>query len=414
MSTKNILNTPARGGFAPSEPLTLATISLDNDTLGLLKLFAQSAPLVRLRAPLGSYRTDDNDLISEWLGEPPPDVCLIDFDKDRRNAALTAESIRADAPGTSIFAVSSQSQAELIIQAMHSGCNEYLVKPINRDQLLNALARVGGRKKEKKDQFNAQILAFIGAKGGCGVTTLVTQMGALLAKTYSRKTLLVDLHPDFGDAALYLGLTKSRYHSFELLENTDRLDAELLQGFVSPHSSGLSLIPAPEGSEAARHVSPGAVAHTFDFLRLRSEFILVDLPPGLNDQNLELIQYCDHLYLVTVAEVSALRNVTRLVDYFTRKGMPQDKLRVVLNRHQKNSPISDAQIEKAIRQKIHWKVPNQYAHVVKTINEGDPLAHLSRSDVMRNLSEWAGTIGRKPGTEYKKEENHGFLGFLNR
>ena len=59
--------------------------------------------------------------------------------------------------------------------------------------------------------------------------------------------LIVDLHHDFGDAALYLGLTKYRYHSYELVENTDRLDAELLQSFVLHHSSGRRSDSAPPG-----------------------------------------------------------------------------------------------------------------------------------------------------------------------
>jgi pilus assembly protein CpaE len=413
MSAKGT-RTSSGEGFSPNEPLSLVGICLDNETCGLLKLFAESAPLVQLRMNLADYRIEDHEAVAEWIGDPPPDVCLIDFDKDRRSAAMVAERIRDTAPETTIFAVSSQSQPDLIIQAMRSGCGEYLVKSIDREQLLSALARVGGRKKEKKEHHTAQVLAFIGAKGGCGVTTLVTQLGALLANSYSRKTLVVDLHPDFGDAGLYLGLTKYRYHSFELLENTDRLDAELLQSFVMHHSSGLDVIPAPEGTEPMRQVMPGALARTFDFLRLRYEFVLVDLPPGLNDENLELIRHCDHLYVVTVAEVSALRNVVRHVDYFTHKIIPQEKMRVVLNRHQKRGPISDGQIEKVTRQRIFWKVPNQYVHVVKTISEGDPVGQLSSSEVARNLQEWAGAIGRKPGREDKKKESRGILGLWNR
>ena len=45
------------------------------------------------------------------------------------------------------------------------------------------MARVGGRRKEKKEQAKAQMLAFVGAKGGCGVTTIVTQLGALLSQS---------------------------------------------------------------------------------------------------------------------------------------------------------------------------------------------------------------------------------------
>jgi pilus assembly protein CpaE len=284
---------------------------------------------------------------------------------------------------------------------------------MGREQLLNAVARVGGRRKEKAQPFRAQVLAFMGAKGGCGVTSLVTQLGALLADSLSKKTLLLDLHPDFGDAALYLGLTKYRYHFFELVENNDRLDSDLLQSFLARHSSGLELIPAPEGNDQPRRILPGAVAQTLDFLRGRYDYILVDMPPGLNDENLEMIRHCDQLHMVTVAEVSALRNVVRHLDYLTRKEIPRERFRVVLNRHQKRSLIGDSEIEKTIGQRIYWKVPNQYAHMVKAINGGDPVAQLSTSEVTKNLRELASILGVKPGPE-KKKEGYGFLGLLGR
>jgi pilus assembly protein CpaE len=238
-------------------------------------------------------------------------------------------------------------------------------------------------------------------------------MGALLAKTYSRKSLVLDLHPDIGDAALYLRLTKFKYHSFELLENTDRLDAELLQSFVLSHSSGLDLIPAPENGDAFRNVPSGAVAHMLEFMRARYEFILVDLPTLMSEESLDVVRECDQLYIVTVAEVAALRNVVRQIEYFTRKQIPQDRIRVVLNRHQKRALVTDEQIEKVIKQKIFWRVPNQYAHVVKTIHGGDPTGDLSNSDVTRNLNEWAAVVGKRPG-ENKKKEGLGILGLWNR
>ena len=287
-------------------------------------------------------------------------------------------------------------------------------KPLDSEQLLNAVARVGGRRREKKEQAKAQVLAFIGAKGGCGVTTIVTQLGALLSKSYSRKVLVVDLHHDFGDAALYLGLTKYRYHSYELVENTDRLDAELLQSFVLHHSSGLDLIPAPQGLNRHGRSSPGALVQTFEFLRLRYDFILVDLPPGLNDEHLELIRYCDQINIVTIAEVSALRNVVRQTDYFTRKEIPADRLRVILNRHQNRGIITEAQIEKVIGQKIFWKVPNQYIQVLKSISGGDP----AQPSVQFRGGEEISTNGLEPSAKSpaprKKRRAAGILGLWGR
>jgi pilus assembly protein CpaE len=410
MPAKDAVSNMSREGFSPNEPLSLVGVCLDEDTWGLLKAFADRAPLIKLRGNLDRYRVSDDDSVLQWIGEPAPDVCRIDFDKDRRSATIVAEHIHSSAPETGIFAVSSQSQPDLIIQSMRSGCREYLVKPVDREQLLNAVARVAGRRKERKGTEKAQILAFLGAKGGCGVTTLVTHLGALLSKSYSRKTLAIDLHPDIGDAALYLRLTKYKYHSFELLENIDRLDSEFLQSFVLQHSSGLDVIPAPEGPETAHTVAANAVSQTLDFLSSRYEFILIDLPPTLTEQGLEVIRYCDQIYVVTVAEVAALRNVVRQVDYFTRKQIPRDHIHVILNRHQKRALVTDEQIEKVIHGKIFWKVPNQYASVMKAVSGGDPINQLSSSDVAKNLYQLAATIGKKPSGEDKKKVSRGILG----
>jgi len=50
---------------------------------------------------------------------------------------------------------------------------------------------------------------------------------------------------------------------------------------------------------------------------------------------------------------------------------------------------------------------------VKAINGGDPIAHLSSSDVTKNLKELAYTLVGKADKE-KKKESSGFLGILGR
>ncbi|MGA9392114.1 MAG: AAA family ATPase [Candidatus Sulfotelmatobacter sp.] len=416
MTAKDSAQHPALD-FSPNEPISLVGVCLDGSTSESLRVFAKSASFI-IQRNIANYRVEDYDSIFEWIGDPPPDVCLVDFDQDPRGAAIVAQRIHSESRDTAVYAVSSQSEPDAIIQAMRSGCREYLVKPINQEQLLNAMARVGGQRREKKEHHNARVLTFMGAKGGCGVTTLVTQMAALLVNSCSRKSLVVDLHPDFGDAALYMGLTKYGYHFFELLENTERLDAELLQSFVVHHSSGVDIIPAPAEIEPTRTVIPGSVGRTFDFLKQRYEFILVDVPPGMNEENLELIRQCDQLYIVTVAEVSALRNVVRQVEYLRRKQVPQEKIRVVLNRHQKHGLITDEQIEKVIQQKIYWKVPNQYVQVLKTISGGNPIGNISSNEFTRTVTGWAEAVGRKQTnadeSKDKKKHGRGIMGLWGR
>lgn len=414
MTAKDPRNFSVGESLFSSQALAAVGLCVDDETWRFLKVFAEVTPLIRLRPPVRECRLPDADSLEEYLGQPLPDICLVDFDASRRSATSLAERIHALAPGIALFAVSSRAEPEAILEAMRSGCTEYLVKPIDREQLVNAVARVGARMKDKKEQSRAQVLGFIGAKGGCGVTTLVTQLGALLAKSYSKSTILIDLHPGFGDAALYLRLAKPRYHFYELVENTDRLDADLLQSFLIPHSSGVQVIPAPEGAESVREPMAGAISQTLEFLRPRYDYILLDLPVGLSDANLEVISACDQAFVITVAEVSAVRNVVRQLEYFAHKEIPRDKVQIVLNRWHKRNLVTDAQIEKVIGQKISWRVPNHYPQVVKTIHEGDPVSHLAHSDVARSLNDWAAVLCKKAQGEDKKREGGGILGLWNR
>jgi pilus assembly protein CpaE len=389
-----------------SQQLSVLTIALDRESQRLLKLWLSTASL----RELPSY--PEADAFLEPIGTSDPDVCLIDFDRDSRKAFLVAEHIRQESPDTAIFAVSSDAQPDVIIQAMRSGCREYLFKPLVRDQLLQAITRAGGRRRERRERSNSHIMTFIGAKGGCGVTTIATQLAALLASSGSKKTLMLDLHPSLGDAALYLGFTNSKYHAYELMENTDRLDAELLQSIALHHSSGLDILPAPNDFENTRHAGAGAISQMFNFLRLSYEFILIDIPAGLNEYTDKLISHSDQLYIVTVAEVSALRNASRIVDYFGQEDVPDDKVRVILNRYEKRSPIPESQIEKLIQRKIFWTVPNQYHQAVKTISSGDAKADISRSELIRNLKGWADSIAAGARSEADTRANKKKRGIL--
>ncbi len=132
MSIRDAINSSPRESFSTNEPLSVVGVCLDEDTWTVLKQFAESAPLIRLRSHLSEYRVQETDSASDWLGDPPPDICLVDFDRDRRRAAMAAENIHSAAPETAVFAVSTDAQPDLIIQAMRSGCSEYLLKPMGR------------------------------------------------------------------------------------------------------------------------------------------------------------------------------------------------------------------------------------------------------------------------------------------
>src|SRR5437868_11509215 len=157
MTAKDIRKPSVRDNLFSNEALSAVGLSVDDETWRFLKVFAEATPLIHLRSLIREYRVPDSDSVGEYLGRPLPDICLIDFDSSRRSAAAVAERLHALAPGVAIFAVSSGGGPDAILEAMRSGCTEYLVKPIDREQLVNAVARVGARRKDSKDQSKAQV-----------------------------------------------------------------------------------------------------------------------------------------------------------------------------------------------------------------------------------------------------------------
>jgi pilus assembly protein CpaE len=142
-------------------------LCLDADSASQLRSFLDSTPLAQLTAELQHYLADEQDSVFiDRLRDLHPDICIVDFDRDREKAGSTAERIHETLGGTAIFAVSSKSQSDLIIGAMRCGCTEYMIKPMDRDALLEALARVGGKRKDKREQAAGKVWFSWRPKGG--------------------------------------------------------------------------------------------------------------------------------------------------------------------------------------------------------------------------------------------------------
>ncbi len=409
MSTQ--LSSPSH--FTAAGALSLAALCLDADTAEALRDFAVSRGGLRPPLELHTYLLAPGDSLLASLEGERPDICLVDFDSDPAGAARAAARIHAELPDTDLIAISQDGHSQAILLAMRSGCGEYLSKPLAADELGQALERVRSRKRELgAARSGAQVLLFMGSKGGVGATALATQLGMHLAQHCHRRTLLADLQPVAGAAALYLGIAQPPYHFFDLADNANRLDQELLPSFLARHASGLDLLPGPESAIPPR-LSTSAVLQTLDFLRGQYDFLLLDCPYGLDELNLELVRACQRLYLITVAELVALRNAARLLQLLAEKDVPREKTQVVLNRYAKRAAFADAQITRALKQELFRKIPNQYPQLLRALSAGDASA-LAGSELTRNLQAWAEMLAAPGAVDGARPGARGWLGRLSR
>jgi pilus assembly protein CpaE len=369
------------------DKIAVTTVALDPVSYRALAHFVAGLASAALAASLDHYAGAEWE-VARTREQARLRICFIDFDQDAAEAMRITERLHAEHPDIHVFAVSSSPDPDRIILAMRAGCAEYLLKPLQEDRIREGLARVETKQKERpRPTVRGKIVTLVGAKGGTGVTTLALHLALALAGQ-QRKCLLVDQHSSLGDTSLYLGTGRHQYNFYELANNTDRLDQELLHGFLLQHASGLHLLDSPETVDAVHKAPQSAIERTLAFLAETYAFVVVDSPPGLTDSTFACISQSDHVAIVLTAELPSVRNAVRYIQYLERSGYSSEKIRVVLNRHSKRGPLDDDRIEKALGRPISVRVPNSYNEVIRAINAGAPIP-AGKSDFGAAIQKWA-------------------------
>ena len=377
------------GTVERSARVGVMAVCLDATSYEALSHFMAGVPGAVIIGNLDHYVGVERE-VGRALHLPHIGICFIDYDQDTEEALWITERLRSEYPDLHTFAVSSYSEPEGIIAAMRAGCVEYLSKPMQHERVLDGLARVEAKQKKKaRSRVRGKVITLVGTKGGTGVTSLALHLALELAHEGKRKCVLVDQHPALGDASLYLGTGRHQYSFYELANNSDRLDEELLQGFLLHHNSGLHLLDSPEMVDAIHGAPPSAVEHTLAFLADTYQFVVVDCPPGLTDVTLESIAQSEQIAIVMTAELPSVRNSVRYIEHLSKLGYTSSSIHVVLNRYSKRGPLSDDNIEKALGREISLRVPNSYNEVIQAINTGAPISSGNKSDFGAAIQKWA-------------------------
>ena len=272
---------------------------------------------------------------SQRVKDSAAQIALIDFDRKPDEAAQSAEILHQMFPGKiAIIAVSKRSHEELILQAMRAGCSEFLPCPFILSQFTDMVGRLQSRftaLAPESAKNSGHVIALFGVKGGVGGTTLAIYLATFLVRQHRKKVLLIDHHHQLGHVCLYLGLTENPYYFDELLRNVDRLDVELLAGFLTRHPSGLDVLPSPDTCAVRYSSSPHDMEHVLSFLRSEYDYVILDSSLETQNVNSAIIDSADEVYLVATPDVAALRDLSRHVENFGLDAKTAPKL---AHRHQ--------------------------------------------------------------------------------
>jgi pilus assembly protein CpaE len=334
-------------------------------------------------------------------GAESPSLILLDVTLPKLDGYQVATKIRAEEGANGhvpIIMLTAEREVEQKVRGLRAGADDYLIKPFHPAELLarmkSLLARFAPREVLVGRPPLGRILAFYGAKGGVGTTTIAINAAIALNREVGRKVCLVDGNLQFGDHRVFLDLGLDRKSIVDVV-TAPTIDNELIRQVVVKHDSGVDLLLAPPSPESAELVTQDHVPNVLDHLRGLYDYILIDIDKKLDEFNLRILDAADTIFVVMTADLSCLKNVRLVLETITHLGYEQSKVHLVLNRSNAFTGINVKNAESALKRTIDHQIVNEYRGAISALNTGAPFMFTKADSLLgRSLLEFARTVDK--------------------
>jgi pilus assembly protein CpaE len=271
-----------------------------------------------------------------------------------------------------IILLASGECSTLLEEALESDIADVLLLPQMTENVVFAVRKAShsGRRAQGLHGRRGRIVTVFSPKGGTGKTVIASNLSAALAKEEGKRTLLLDLDLQFGDAAIMLGIEPEKT-IYDLVVAPGELDSEKLAGYTTKHACGLDILPAPLRPEDAELVTEAKLARLLDVARESFDVIVVDTSPFFHGPMLATLDRTDELLLLCGLDVPTLKNIRLSLQTLDLLSFPSDRIRVVLNRANSKVGMKPAEVEGALDVKIRFEIPSE-GIVPLAVNRGTP------------------------------------------
>lgn len=322
-----------------------------------------------------------------------PDVVLVAVEDPVARALRTIETLSLAVPGTPVVAVSSLGERDYLRRAMLAGARDYLVKPITPEDLeksLLALVELEQKRSSLTEDAidtgrTGEIVTVLGAKGGIGRSTIAANLAVALAIEGKHKVALVDLDTQMGDVALLLDIVPEKSLA-DVVPVVERLDPELMRGFLTVHSSGLKVLPAPLRPEDGERINNAHVRRVLEVLSRTYDYVVVDTPRAFHDNVVAALDVSSMVIVVTTLDVACLKSTKVCLSVLKSWRYPTEKVKLLINHVNNVNGIGNAEVESAVDHPIFWRIPNDTATMTSCSRAGKPFVQTQPGvAISRNL-----------------------------
>lgn len=258
--------------------------------------------------------------VQVFQSQSTPNVLLVES-HGSRDVVLSELAALADVcqPDTKVVVIGHLNDVVLYRELIRQGVSEYLVAPLHQMQVIETIA---GLYQNPKAAPLGKVIAFVGAKGGVGSSTIAHNTAWTMSRKYATETVITDLDLAFGTAGLNFNQDVSS-SIYEALGQPDRLDATLIERLLTKLGDKLSLLSGPGGVDRDFNIEAHAIETILNSMRSSVPCIIVDVPNMWAPWIKYTLMHADQVVITATPELASLRNAKNLIDLM-KQARPND------------------------------------------------------------------------------------------
>jgi len=216
-------------------------------------------------------------------------------------------------------------------------------------------------------------VAVFSPKGGVGTTTIAVNVSIASVARRPDKVVLVDLATQFSGVATLLNLDPKQTLADVVRDEPALREPELLRTYAMRHDSGLHVLAAPAGPEAADGLNPANVTQILKTLLDGYDMVVIDAGSNLDERALAIFDAAEAVILPLTPEIAALKSMHALLEYLGESGSVGLKSTFVLNNLFARDILRLRDVESFLGSKVAVELPYDAFLYLKAANEGVPI-----------------------------------------
>lgn len=358
----------------------------------MAKIVVVSADESHLQHVAGLIAQTANHVVQRTLATPSlalsqpgltacADLLIVESTNFSADDIAQLRRIRSESPDTLCMLMNAHPSADLLMRAMRAGVHCVLPWPPEPQEFRDEIQRCTSHALSN-GRGEGQVLSFLSCKGGSGTTFVAANYAHMLAVRHDKRVLLIDLNQQYGDAAFVLTDQTPPATLGDMCKQIDRLDAALLDACVTHVCPGFDVVPAAGDPVKAGEVKATHLERILAVARQQYDAVVFDVGQDINPASIVVLDHSSLIYTVVQPYLPHLRAGRRLLDICRSLGYHADRMRLVLNRHEKHTPIDLPTLESAFGMRCTHLLPNDTDAVRESTSQGLPLLQVAENSAL--------------------------------